>query len=97
MIVSELSLYKPNVSFLVLLHIGVLLRGTQDPTKASPLTALIPPDSKTCYVKVYVFIFLWENHDVVRLGPESRVTQSLDPPGEMPFHREPTVPNLDQD
>lgn len=57
-----------------------------DPTNLL-LSLLWSPDSKTCYVKVYVFIFLWENHDVVRLGLQSRVTQRLDPPGEMPFHR----------
>lgn len=46
-----------------------------------------PPDLKTCQVKVYVFIFLWENHDVVRLGLQSRVTHIPDLPREVPVHR----------
>ncbi len=46
--------------------------------RSLPSYSFDPHDSKTCYVKVYVFIFLWENHDVVRLGLQSGVTQSLD-------------------
>lgn len=66
-----------------------------DPTTLL-LSQLWSHGSKTCYVKVYVFIFLWENHDVVRLRLQSRVRQSLIPRGNA-FSQRPTVPNLDQD
>lgn len=36
----------------------------------------------------FVFIFLWENHDVVKLGLQSRVTQSLDLPWVIAFFKE---------
>lgn len=67
-----------------------------DPTDRL-LSHLWSPDLRTRHVKVYVFIFLWENHDVVRL--RTAVESYTEPwsPGGNAFSQRPTVPNLDQD
>lgn len=63
------------------------LCGTDGSHGPSAFTSLIS-DVKTRHVRVYVFIFLWENHHVVKLGLQSRVPhppRPPRPPGEMPF------------
>lgn len=55
------------------------LCGTDGSHGPSAFTSLIS-DVKTRHVRVYVFIFLWENHHVVKLGLQSRVPHPP-PPG----------------
>lgn len=77
-------------------HIGFVVWHRWIPrTVSSP--HLWSPDLRTRHVKVYVFIFLWENRDVVRL--RAAVESYTEPwsPGGNAFSQRPTVPNLDQD